>query len=81
LGEEGRNDPNIVCKYEFKKSNNNPFIEACPAKTRKVTDTPVKGREESGEEITIIEKRSLTRTELQQYRKNLPREERRMQPT
>jgi hypothetical protein len=41
----------------------------------------VKGREESGEEITIIEKRSLTRTELQQYRKNLPREERRMQPT
>jgi hypothetical protein len=33
-----------------------------------MTYTPVKGREESGEEITIIEKRSLTRTELQQYR-------------
>jgi hypothetical protein len=33
-----------------------------------VTSTPVKGREESGEETTIIEKRSLTRTELQQYR-------------
>jgi hypothetical protein len=33
-----------------------------------VTYTPVKGREESGEETTIIEKRSLTRTELQQYR-------------
>jgi hypothetical protein len=47
---------------------NNPFIEACPATTRKMTYTPVKGREESGEEITIIEKRSLTRTKLQQYR-------------
>jgi hypothetical protein len=32
-----------------------------------VTYTPVNGREES-EEITIIEKRSLTRTELRQYR-------------
>jgi uncharacterized protein YqgV (UPF0045/DUF77 family) len=35
---------------------NNPFIEACPATTRKVTYTPVKGHEESGEETTIIEK-------------------------
>jgi hypothetical protein len=34
-----------------------------------VTYPPVKGHEEeSGEETTIIEKRSLTRTELQQYR-------------
>jgi hypothetical protein len=33
-----------------------------------VSYTPVKGHEESGEETTIIEKRSLTRTELQQYR-------------
>jgi hypothetical protein len=47
---------------------NNPFTEACPATTRKVTYTPVKGHEESGEETTIIEKRSLTRTELQPYR-------------
>jgi hypothetical protein len=29
---------------------------------------PCKRHEESGEETTIIEKRSLTRTELQQYR-------------
>jgi hypothetical protein len=34
-----------------------------------VTYTPVKGCEESGEETTIIEKISMTRTELQQYRK------------
>jgi hypothetical protein len=47
---------------------NNPYIETCPATTCKVTYTPVKGYEESGEETTIIEKRSLTRTELQQYR-------------
>jgi hypothetical protein len=47
---------------------NNPFTEACPATTRKMTYTPVKGCEVSGEETTIIEKRSLTRTELQQYR-------------
>jgi hypothetical protein len=40
---------------------NNPFIEACPATTRKVTYTPVKGHEESGEETTVIEKRSLTK--------------------
>jgi hypothetical protein len=33
-----------------------------------VTYTPAKGCEESGEETTIIEKRSLIRTELQQYR-------------
>jgi hypothetical protein len=33
-----------------------------------VTYIPVKGHEESGEETTVIEKRSLTRTELQQYR-------------
>jgi hypothetical protein len=34
-----------------------------------VTYPPVKGHEEeSGEETTIIEKRSLTRTELHQYR-------------
>jgi hypothetical protein len=47
---------------------NNSFIEACPATIQKVTYTPVKGREESGEETTIIEKSSLARTELQQYR-------------
>jgi hypothetical protein len=33
-----------------------------------VTYTPVKGHEESEEETTIIEKRFLTRAELQQYR-------------
>jgi hypothetical protein len=39
-----------------------------PSNNSKVTYTPVKGREESGEETTIIETRSLTRTELQPYR-------------
>jgi hypothetical protein len=43
---------------------NNPFVEACQATTRKVPYTPVKGHEET----TIIEKRSLTRIELQQHR-------------
>jgi hypothetical protein len=39
-----------------------------PSNNSKVTYTPVKEGEESGEETIIIEKRSLTRTKLQQYR-------------
>jgi hypothetical protein len=39
-----------------------------PSNNSKVTYTPVKGCEKPGEETTIIETRSLIRTELQPYR-------------